>query len=1143
MPEIITGRAHSGREALLFERIHAAAEQGGAIVIIPDQFSFEMDKQLYDHLGAKLFNNIETAGISALCERICRTYGTDDLAPADDNSKLIAMYKAQSKLRANTSDMLGFYTASLLKPSFVSECIELSAELTRSGADPNMLIAAAETNANGSARLRDIAVIFEAYRKELAVMELRDALSETAYAARLAMDHGFFKGKTVFFDAFSSFSEDELALVSSAVKHANAVTFSIVYSEQTRQSVGSDPFKQTTRTISKLERISAQYNCSVDLIESDGLSQTRPLEHINLSFFDHKPAAVQSEQLVKVVSASDVYEESDYICAEITRLLRDEKSGLKRNDIAVLCGSLEEYSRIFAASAERYDIPYFIDKKTSALGSVPARYLMSILDACTGKSYRTEKILRIVKSPLSFFFYYDALDLEEFCVRWGVEGDMWLSPFKITGEREQSDRIDETRRRIIEPLERFRTAAKDATAGEICEALFVLLDELEMSKQIYSEVKRATKNNAADFEISRGFKQVWLGMVEAIKCIYHEMKDDCISLRSFTELLTLMLDSIKISSPPQKADCLRIGEAERSVMSGVRVLFIMLANDGIFPAEVRRNGLLGENDLEALSEQGAELELSPLLQIDNERMNVYSAITLPSERLYVSYSESDRTGAACAPSSLPITLRAMFEDNIFTTVSDLPLYFFCTSYKTAFYTYLEHSKDKTQQIADIRRSLENDPLYKARLEHLDQAALSTDERLSESVARSVFFPRQDLDLSATRVSDYYKCPFSYFCRHGLKLYEPRSIGINAQYVGNIAHSCLEHVMSKAGGKKRVYDPKFVTRTDDELFELVSKCADEYIEREMGGSYGKTLAFRTALDRLKRSITHMAANFRDELKDSLFIPAAFEYKLTADDNTPILSIPVDEDILINLVGSIDRIDLYRTDKAAWLRVIDYKTGSQFFKPSEVYHGLDLQMLIYLLAVTTGSSDLGEGKPLLPAGIMYSHIKSVKPSLTPDVVEKLEKDGGLDEKLRLERSSVYKPDGVMVGGEVINAMNTDHSGVYTIFKFNADKSMSKNSAQPVTVEEVMAMEQFALERVSDMALRLKEGDIKADPIRTFGTQNREQLPCTYCDYKALCRNADPKEPRTAWEEDKDLFMAEIAKLASEKPTSVDAADTDQ
>lgn len=1133
MPEIITGRAHSGREEMLLEKIRFAAESGGVIVIIPDQFSFETDKQLYDCLGARLFNNIETAGISALCERICRAYGTDELAPADENSKLIAMYKAQTKLRASGKDALGFYSRSLLKPGFVSECIELSAQLTRSGVTNNTLITAAETGANGSVRLRDLAVIFEAYRAELSAMGLRDALSETAFAAKLAMDKRFFEGKTVFFNAFASFSEDELGLVESAVKHAAAVTFSIVHSQV---SDGTDPFSQTTRTLNKLTRISEQYSKSVTVTESDGMLQTEPLRHINLNFFQHKPPAVNSRQLVKVAAAADIYEECDYICAEITRLLRDESLGLKRNDIAVLCGSLEEDSRILAASAERYDIPYFIDKKTSALGSVPARYLMSILDACTG-SYHTEKILRIVKSPLSFFYYYDAVDLENFCVKWNVEGDMWLSPFKVTGNRAQSDRIDETRRRIIEPLERFKTAVKNATAGEICEALFALLDELEMSKQIYSEVKRASVNNETDFEVGRSFKQVWLGMVEAIKSIYRDMNDDKLTLRAFIELLTLMLDSIKISSPPQKADCLRIGDAERSVMSGVRVLFIMHANDGFFPAEIRRTGLLAENDIAALGEQGAELELSPRIQLDNERMNVYSSVTLPSERLYVSYSETDRTGDAIIPSTLPQTLGTMFEDDIFIQVSDLPLYFFCTSYKTAFNTYLEHSKDTSQQAADIRRSLELDPVYKARLEYLDKAALPPDDGLTSSTAQSVFFPHEHLDLSATRVSDYYKCPFSYFCKYGLKLYEPSRIDINAMYVGNIAHYCLERVMSMKQDGKRVFDAQFKIKTDDELFALISNYANEYVEREMGGSYGKTLSFRTSLERLKRSITHMAINFRDELKDSLFIPAAFEYKLIGEDKKPVLSVTVNKDIFVNLVGIIDRVDLYRTDKAAWLRVIDYKTGNQYFKTSEVYHGLDLQMLIYLLAVTTGSSGLGEGKPLLPAGIMYSHIKNVTPSLTPDVVDALEqKSGALEQTIKLKHSEEYKPDGVMVGGEVIDAMNTDHGGVYTIFKFNSDMKLSKYSAKPVSVEEVKAMEQFALNKVKDMARRLKKGDIKADPIRTFD-QNNEKLPCTYCDYKALCRSADPRNPRTAWDKDREAFMQEIADLASKNLTKTD------
>lgn len=1114
MPEIIYGRNHSRREELFFARIKESAQEGETLVIVPDQYSFEFDKRLYEYLGARLFNDVQTAGVSRLCDKICRSLGGRTLENADGNMKLIAMYRAQARLRSEGK--IRFYRRSLLRPSFVTDCISLVSQLVRAGASPETVRIAAERTAIGGAKLFDIALIFSAYNEALSELGLRDSISETAQAAALAKEHRYFSGKRVFFDAFTNFSADELLLVGSVIGCCKKAVFSLICDEC---GDGSNPFAETVRTRRSIERISLDCNLKVKMTRADGLDQTEPLAHINENLWKYKTVKQPSHGMVKVVSAADLYEESEYVCAEICRLVR---GGARYNDIAVICGGLEETAQILSGVAERYEIPYFIDLKRSALTSVPAKYLMSVLDAALTREYRTENILRIVKSPLSAIFDYDACDLEDFCIKWRVEGDMWKRPFKLNG---QSERIDETRRRIIEPLERFRSACADATAGEMCSALFSLLDELEMSKQVYSAVRAASSENETELEISRGFKQVWLGIVGAVKTVYENMRGEKMSLRAFSELLRLMLDSIKISAPPQKSDCVRFAEAGRSRISGVKTLFIMQANDGVFPHGASVSGLLGENELAALTDLGAELDSSARIQLDGERMSVYLAVTSPSERLYVCYSEADRTGSMCVPSQLCGMVSALFEDDISLRAAELGQEFYCTSYRTAFYNYLEHSKDKSQENANVRQSLRNSPQYETRLEYVRSAAAARDESVSAETAKALFFPK-DMNLSATRVSDYYKCPYSYFCKYGLRLSSPNTVDMTPQYTGNLVHSCLERVMSREENGKRVYNEEFTRLTDEQLFEMIDRRADEYVAEEMGGAFGKTLSFKYAIERLKKSVFSMAVNFREELKSSLFLPVAFEYDLTDKDGNSILAVQLG-DTRIQLRGLVDRADIYHTDEGAWLRIVDYKTGRQRFREEEVYHGLDLQMLIYLLAATMGNSSLGGGEKLRPAGIMYSLIQFVPPSLSPAEVRELEENGGLEERLRLECSKKYKPDGVMLGEEIFPALNTANEGVYTVFRLTKSGKLHGSSpVQPVSEERLKAMELFALGKVKEMAERLRGGDIKADPIQTANG-----IPCTYCDYRAMCADPLPKNPRTVSKDDRMKLDGELEKIIRE------------
>ncbi len=62
-----------------------------------------------------------------------------------------------------------------------------------------------------------------------------------------------------------------------------------------------------------------------------------------------------------------------------------------------------------------------------------------------------------------------------------------------------------------------------------------------------------------------------------------------------------------------------------------------------------------------------------------------------------------------------------------------------------------------------------------------------------------------------------------------------------------------------------------------------------------------------------------------------------------------------------------MDVYRENGRTYLRVVDYKTGAKQFDLSQVAEGLNLQMLIYLMAIwENGGERYG---PVTPAGVLY------------------------------------------------------------------------------------------------------------------------------------------------------------------------------
>ena len=71
------------------------------------------------------------------------------------------------------------------------------------------------------------------------------------------------------------------------------------------------------------------------------------------------------------------------------------------------------------------------------------------------------------------------------------------------------------------------------------------------------------------------------------------------------------------------------------------------------------------------------------------------------------------------------------------------------------------------------------------------------------------------------------------------------------------------------------------------------------------------------------------------------------------------------------GTIDRVDAYHRSEGTYVRVVDYKTGKKEFRLSDVLHGLNMQMLVYLAALV-------ENGQVLPAGILY--MPAAEPSVS-------------------------------------------------------------------------------------------------------------------------------------------------------------------
>lgn len=1134
MLKIISGGMGSNKTEIMTSEIKKAVLSGEkVIVIVPDQYSFEYDKQLYNELGARNFNKLRTLGFNRFAENILKEYGTKSGVLADKNAKFISMFKAIKALKALGYGSKSYYSRSLDKPKFISDSISLIDDLKKSDVDINSLESAlAQTGGSLFEKLDSISKLYKLYQEELYNAGLTDEITALSEAAYIAHDNGFFTDTAVFIHEFSSFTSDEYEVIKVILSDAKSLVVSLIIGSGNNLTSNMSPFSSCLKTKSALIDMAggASKAESISADEHTGF-ESKALAHLESNIFCLVNNPCDSSEGIELANVKNPYDEIDYAAASIKKLVREE--GYSYKDIAVISRSLDDYSSLIDGAFRRYEIPFFMDRRKSVLRSSLVIYVLSLFDCVLTKSYKTENILRYIKSPLSNIEDFKAAAIEEYCYKWNVEGDMWLSDFtpfdrkKGGNPQEFLSFINSIRKSIIEPLEDFKQKTKNTSAGEICLALNELMGKIELSEKTFSLISRSIESDDASIiEIARDFKQLWSLFLGAINSIYKNMGDESISLRQFYNLLKLMLSEMTISSPPQKLDAVTVAKAEHSRLGGMKAVFVIGLNDGLFPKSVQNSGLLTEREKLKLNDIGININRNIQVTLDNERLISYIALTSASEKLIASYPESSVKNEALRPSSLAMDIEKIFGKSVKVNVSELSQDYFCENENSAYYNYtLNYHTDSALQ-ESLKEALCSREEYKSKLvflENISDDAKHSEYKLSKEIAKSIFFPH-DINMSATRADDFYKCPFNYFCKNGLKVYPLEKVDITPMTKGSLIHFILQNILSKFDENgNRTFNDDFEKLNDDEIRKLINKYCREYVNSEWGGEYGKTSRFSYNLKNLEKTAFYVVKNLLEELENCFFKPVAFEYDLSDENGESILKIKADEDINICMRGSIDRVDLYTDENGRrFVRVVDYKTGGKDFDLASLYHGLNMQMLIYLLALVDTDNEFNRDGELSPAGVMYMPAKHVENFIARDKL-KSKSDEEREELLKNKRNTSFKRKGLLVNNNLtLKAMDKRVSGLFAPIK-KTSKGENVDEKQVVDADIFDAIERFSKDKIVEMGMSLADGKIAAMPVMKSG--DMDSISCKYCNYWSVCGKYNRRDAEQINDEDKEKLFDEI------------------
>lgn len=1120
-------------EMLLDSILKCIKAEKRVFVFVPDQFSFEYDKMLYDFLGARLFNKINVIGLNRFAQKLRKSYGSENGSTASDNAKAILMHKTIKKYKSQGNSV--YYKKNLEKLSFVTQMLEVSDQLSRNDISAEILQVASQ-KADGvlSEKLSEIGQMYSIYQEELKNQGLCDGLSVVNEACEILKKNTYFDDCEIFFDRYDTFSADEYKIIEVMLHQCENMYFSVTLSDENNSKSLFSPFEATVKTVSELKQIAKSVGADVVCKKSNQYHYNKSaLAHINANIFCVDEHFSPDNEGVKVVYAQDVYDEVEFVAGEIKRLVREEK--LKYSEIAVISRQLSEYISIIESTFERYEIPTFIDAKENISKSVLAIYIANVLDCIKGKSFNTEKILRMIKSPLSPFKDYEVWAVEEYCYTWNVDGDMWSVPFTAFEEKNNNlETINKVRSRIVEPIEKFRKTTQDATVRELLSAFTKLLKAYELSSCANSIVKLSKDiqgeksyitDKSTEIELVREFKQIWQLFINAIYSISDHMGDEKISITELGNILTLLMSTMTISNPPQRINTVTVAMAEHTRLSKVKAVFVLGANADKLPAKVRTGGIFTEREKNILTEIGIDLSQTAIDSIKSERLVTYLALTQGSDKLYVSCPKADGENRPLVKSSVVKEIVNMFGSAVELNTSQLGVEFFCQTPRSAFSKLYECMNDYSVSSQSLRYALGKIPETASKVEKIYGNSKRDEFELSKQASENLFFKdvddKKQITLSPSSIDTYNKCPFSYFCKYGLGLKAPMKYEINGVNRGRVIHYVLENILSVNDGDKKVYNAEFEKMPPQQVEKLVYELAYEYKNTKLGGDFGKDIRFDVFFERICKNAVFVVLNIQQELVQSSFVPKAFEYTIKDKDGKALLKLS-DGEIDVCVTGQIDRIDTYTNkDGTTYLKIVDYKTGKVNNMFNKIFHGVSLQMIIYIMALLEGKNEINPDHTAQAGAMVYTPANYIKSSKLHSTVEydklALKVDFNKDYAYKmLARFGIGNSD-----DDVITALDETKNAY---FFMSSEMEYFKNV-------EIDRIEDYAREKISQTGKNILNGKIEASPLADI-TSSRMTKPCSYCEYYDICGKKTAKPKRFLTSDDKNRLMDLI--LESEEET---------
>ena len=293
-------------------------------------------------------------------------------------------------------------------------------------------------------------------------------------------------------------------------------------------------------------------------------------------------------------------------------------------------------------------------------------------------------------------------------------------------------------------------------------------------------------------------------------------------------------------------------------------------------------------------------------------------------------------------------------------------------------------------------------------------------------------------------------------------------------VGNILHGILRQF----GESLKEENLHWADVGKIEIEKRVTKIFDELTPNFNNKILLSSKTLEHQRDRIKKVAIASLQRLTELDRHSKFHPEIFEATFAAL-SKKVLVYDIDG-VKMELVGKIDRIDFSEDGK--YFLIIDYKTGTAYLDLWEIYLGVNLQLLTYLMA----TNNLQAVEDRLPAAMLYYFLKYPT------------KSGKSFDDARKNVDKSLKMAGFILDDEKV-ILEIDETLSTLPIKLNKDGMPDKNSSTKVKSEEQFQLLMNYVETcLKDTGKKILSGTIAVEPVKT-----KKSDACKYCPYDEVCR----------------------------------------